>query len=62
MMDSSKLSTDELERHLVWQRQVLTHLVRDFGKKGEQSQLYRETAGRIEYLETTIAQRASSPL
>jgi hypothetical protein len=57
-METTNLSTAELERHLLWHKQTLAHLVRDFGAEGERSQMYRETQGRVEYLESVIEERS----
>ena len=57
-METAELSTDELERHLLLHKQVIAHLVRDFGAQGEQSQMYRETQSRIDYLATVIEERS----
>ncbi len=58
-METLKLSTDEIDRHIALHKQVLAHLVRDFGAGAKQSQIYRETQSRVEYLEIVTAERSS---
>ncbi|WP_424829982.1 hypothetical protein [Ruegeria sp.] len=49
---TTDMSYQEIERHLQFHKQVLDHLVRDFGERGKTCQLYSETFGRIQYLES----------
>ncbi|WP_424833664.1 hypothetical protein [Ruegeria sp.] len=51
------MSFEEIERHLQFHRQVLDHLVRDFGERGKTCQLYSETFGRVQYLESVRQER-----
>lgn len=52
------MSTPEIKRHLMVHRQILEHLVRDFGAAGSESQLYHETVERVTFLEGILADRS----
>ena len=54
---TTDMSYQEINRHLQFHRQVLDHLVRDFGRDGLNCQLYSETFGRVQYLESVRQER-----
>ncbi len=57
MIETSRMGTDELERHVFVQDRILRDLVQDFGPEATQSQSYANAQKFKAHLEQIIGQR-----